>query len=101
MIRGSIWNINLDPTVGAEIKKTRSCLILNSDKIGKLPLKVIALLTDLKEHYRNVPRMVTIEPTKENGLNKISAIDLFQVRSVSEKRLTKRVGKVDSSILVQ
>ena len=77
------------------------CFINLKKSIGKLPLKIIALLTDLKEHYRNVPWMVTIEPTKENGLNKISAIDLFQVRSVSEKRLTKRVGKVDSSILVQ
>ena len=101
MIQGSIWNVNLDPTIDAEIKKTRPCLILNSDKIGKLPLKVIAPLTDFKEHYRAVPWMVILEPTKENGLKKTSVIDLFQVRSVSEKRVTKRVGKVDSSILVQ
>jgi mRNA interferase MazF len=49
MIQGAIWRINLDPTIGAEIKKTRPCVILNSNKVGKLPLKVIAPLTDLKE----------------------------------------------------
>ena len=48
-MQGSIWNINLDPTVGSEIKKTRPCLILNNNKIGKLALKVIAPLTDFEE----------------------------------------------------
>ncbi len=83
MKQGAIWCINLDPTIGAEIKKTRPCVILNSNKVGKLSLKVIAPLTDLKEHYRRVPWMVVVEPTSENGLEKASVIDLFQMRSVS------------------
>ena len=99
MKQGSIWSVNLDPTIGAEIKKTRPCIILNSDKVGKLPLKVIAPLTDFKEHYSLVPWMVILEPTVENCLDKTSAIDLFQVRSVSQKRLVKKIGEVDSSIL--
>ncbi len=37
--RGEIWLINLDPTIGAEIKKTRPAVVVNSDYIGKLPLK--------------------------------------------------------------
>ena len=101
MMQGSIWNINLDPTIGSEIKKTRPCLILNNNKIGKLALKVIAPLTDFKEPYRAVPWMVIIEPSKKNGLKKTSAIDLFQVRSLSEKRLVKKVGTVENNILVQ
>ncbi len=101
MKQGTIWQVNLDPTIGSEIKKSRPCLILNSDKIGKLALKVIAPITDFKEHYALVPWMVTIEPTKENGLNKKSAIDLFQVRSVSQQRLTRNIGKVANDILVK
>ena len=99
MKQGEIWQINLDPTIGSEMKKVRPCIILNNDTVGKLPLKVIAPLTDFKEHYRAVPWMVIIEPTTRNGLGKISAIDLFQVRSLSEKRLIKRLGIADREIL--
>jgi mRNA interferase MazF len=92
MKQGAIWQVNLDPAIGAEIKKSRPCMIVNSNEIGKLPLKIVAPLTDFKNHYKKVPWMVTTKPTKENGLLKISAIDLFQVRSVSQKRLVKKLG---------
>jgi len=97
--QGEIWVVNLDPTIGAEIKKSRPCLILNNDLIGKLPLKVIAPLTDLKPHYREVPWMVILEPDEKNGLAKASAVDLFQIRSVSQKRLVKRIGVVEKEVL--
>lgn len=100
MKQGEIWQINLDPTMGSEMKKVRPCIILNNDMIGKLALKVIAPITDFKEHYRAVPWMVIIEPNSNNGLNKISSIDLFQVRSLSQKRLIKRTGFVDKEILM-
>ena len=41
MKRGEIWLLNLDPTIGAEIKKTRPAVIVNHDHLGKLPLKII------------------------------------------------------------
>ena len=99
MKQGSIWKINLDPTIGAEIKKSRPCIILNSDKIGKLPLVVIAPITDYKEIYEYVPWMVTIDPSKNNGLSKKSVIDLFQLRSVSQMRLVEKLGKADTDVL--
>ena len=99
MKKGSVWHINLDPAMGAEIKKTRPCIILNNNTIGRLPLKIIAPLTDFKEHYKKVPWMVITKPTRENGLSKVSAIDLFQIRSVSQKRLVKKLGFVDDNIL--
>jgi len=101
MKQGSLWQVNLDPTIGSEIKKSRPCLILNSDKVGKLALKVIAPVTDFKEHYALVPWMVSIEPTKENGLTKKSTIDLFQIRSVAQQRLSHKIGKVPHNILVK
>ena len=101
MKQGSIWQVNLDPTIGTEIKKSRPCLILNSEKVGKLPLKIVAPITDFKEHYAFVPWMVNIEATKENGLSKKSTIDLFQVRSVSPQRLNHKIGKVQKDILIK
>ncbi len=101
MKQGSVWQVNLDPTIGSEIKKSRPCLILNNDQIGKLALKIVAPITDFKEHYTLVPWMVSIEPTKENGLSKKSVIDLFQVRSVSQQRLCRKIGKVQNDILAK
>jgi len=97
--QGEIWIVNLDPTIGSEMKKSRPCVILNGDTIGKLPLKVVAPVTDFKEHYKEVPWMVKVEPDIENGLKKTSSIDLFQVRSLSQQRLAFKIGKVDKKTL--
>lgn len=51
MNKGEIWLINLDPTIGAEIKKTRFAIIVNDNTLGRLPLKIIVPLTDWKEKY--------------------------------------------------
>jgi len=100
MRQGEIWLVNLDPTIGAEIRKTRPCVILNDDAIGGLPLKVIAPLTDLKVRYHDVPWMLCLEPTAGNGLTKPSAIDLFQVRCLSEARLVHKLGDIAPKELV-
>ena len=51
MKQSEIWLINLDPTIGAEIKKTRPAIVVNDNSLGKLPLKIIVPLTDWKERY--------------------------------------------------
>jgi mRNA interferase MazF len=99
MRKGEIWLINLDPTIGAEIKKTRPAVIVNEDAIGILPLRVIVPLTDWKDRYTIAPWMVQVDPDDENGLSKPSAADAFQIRSVSVERLTQRVGKTSQPVL--
>ncbi len=94
MHRGEVWLINLDPTKGAELKKTRPAVIVNDDAVGLLPLKVIVPLTTWKERYSQAPWIVRIDPHSENGLDKISAADTFQVRSLSQERLIRRLGKL-------
>jgi mRNA interferase MazF len=101
MKQGEIWLINLDPTIGAEMKKTRPAIIVNDNALGKLPLKIIVPITDWKEHYSIAPWMVKIEPNKTNGLIKISSIDCFQIRSVSEERLIRYLGKIESEELIK
>ena len=94
MRRGNIWLINLDPTVGSEIKKTRPAVIVNDDAIGILPLKVIVPITEWKDSYSVAPWMVRLEADAENGLKKTSAVDAFQVRSVAHERFVRQVGKL-------
>jgi mRNA interferase MazF len=99
MKQNEVWLINLDPTVGAEIKKTRPAVIVNDDSLGKLPLKIIVPITDWKEHYKIAPWMVKIKPSSKNGLTKESSADCFQVRSLSEDRFVNRLGELSVSIM--
>ena len=101
MKQGEIWEIGLDPAIGAEMKKTRRALIINVDALGKLPLKIIAPITEWKESYDIYPWMVKVIPSKQNGLTKISAVDCFQIRSVAVERLTTSLGSVEPDIILQ
>lgn len=91
MKQGEIWLICLDPTIGAEISKTRPALIVSDDSLGKLPLKVIVPLTDWKDRYEIAPWMIKITPNIRTGLTKVSAADCFQVRSLSQERFVKEL----------
>ena len=75
MTRGEIWLINLDPTLGAEIRKTRPAVIVSVDAVGVLPLRVVVPITSWKEHYAQAPWMVRIDPDPQNGLDKVSCAD--------------------------
>ena len=99
MKQNEIWLINLDPTIGAEIKKTRPAIIVNDDALGKLPLKIIVPITDWKDKYEIAPWMVKIIPNQINGLIKDSSADCFQIRSVSQDRFVRKIGKVSESIM--
>ena len=99
MKQGEIWLINLDPTFGAEIKKTRPAIIVNDNAVGKLPLKIIVPLTDWKKRYDIAPWMVKISPDKQNKLKKTSSADCFQIRSLSEQRFVKKIGTVGNEYL--
>jgi mRNA interferase MazF len=98
MKQGEIWVINLDPTIGAEIKKTRPAIIVSDDALGKLPLKVIVPITDWKDKYEVAPWMIKIDPNSNNGLTKESSADCFQVRSVSQERFVKKIDSITNKI---
>jgi mRNA interferase MazF len=99
MKQGEIWLISLDPSIGAEIKKTRPAIIVSDNSLGKLPLKVILPVTEWKDKYNVAPWMIKIEADSRNGLVKDSAADCFQVRSVSQERFIKRLGVISFIIM--
>ncbi len=101
MKQREIWLVNLDPTVGSEIRKTRPCVVVGDDTIGILPLKLVAPITDLKERYHRVPWMIILTPDSLNNLAKPSALDLFQVRCLSEERLIRKIGEITPPELTQ
>lgn len=70
MGQGEDWLFNLDPTTGAEMRKTSPAVIVSSNLIGVLPLPVIAPLTDWKDRYAVAPWIVRIEPSPAMGWRK-------------------------------
>lgn len=99
MKRGEIWRVALDPTVGAEIRKSRPVVILNDDAVGALPLRIAAPLTRWKPEFASVPWMVEMPAGGKNGTVRHSAVDLFQIRSLSTTRFAERLGSVDDKTM--
>ena len=86
MKRFEVWLVNLDPTVGSEIKKTRPAVIVSPDELNDhLRTVVVAPLTT----GRAYPFRVS---TKVQGKAGVAAID--QVRTVDKQRLFKKIGTI-------
>ncbi len=97
--RGEIWQVNLDPTVGAEIQKTRPVVVISSDAVGVLPIKLVAPLTEWKDYLARNIWHVKVTPDSMNGLTKASAVDTLQLRGVDTQRFIQRLGKVSPSVM--
>ncbi len=78
----------------------REVVILSSDALGSLPLKVVVPLTPWKDDYSAAPWMVRVPPVLHSGLDSPMAADALQVRSVSTSRLVKRLGELPEPFLV-
>tara|TARA_Y100000310_G_scaffold203871_1_gene204124 strand:- start:3104 stop:3460 length:357 start_codon:yes stop_codon:yes gene_type:complete len=91
--RGQIWLVNLDPTIGHEIKKIRPCVIVQNNIGNKYSsLTIIAPITsrDLDNLY---PVNVFLDKN-EKGIEMDSKVLLNQIRSVDKIRLIKKLGNV-------
>ncbi len=99
MNRGEVWEVNLDPAVGAEIKKKRPCVIVSRDALARLPLTIIVPLTEWDPRFESAPWHVPVEPDPASGLSKKSSADTFQVRSISQDRLVRRLGVLSAPIM--
>ncbi len=92
--RGEIWLANFDPTVGAEIRKILPAIVISSDAAGKLPIKLIAPITDWKPYFAKNFWHVKIEPDTGIGLTKASAIDVLQLRGMDLQRFIRKLGNI-------
>lgn len=97
MRRGEVWLVKLDPTVGDEIGKNPPAVIVSDDAVGVLALKVIVPMTEWQDYFARRRWMVKLEPNAENGLNKLSAADAFQVNSVSTERFIRQLGTLSDT----
>lgn len=97
--RGEIWLVDLDPTRGPEMKKTRLVLVVSSDAVGVLPLKLGVPITEWQPGFARHLWHVRLDPDARNGLTKASALDVLQVRALAVERFIKRKGAVADHLL--
>jgi mRNA interferase MazF len=87
-----VYLINLDPTVGHEIKKSRPCLIISPNEINhNIDTIIIAPMTTKSREY---PTRVRLKFENKEGW-----IVLDQIRTVDKIRLLKRLGHVENKII--
>lgn len=89
-----VYWINLDPTKGSEIKKTRPCAVISPDEMNKnLNTVIVAPLTSATKKY---PTRVTTKIDKRTG-----QIALDQIRTISKERIGKKVEKLNPKAIKQ
>ena len=89
--RFDVFLINLDPTVGSEIRKTRPCLIISPDEMNRhIRTVIIAPMTTKGGSY---PTRVVCRFDDKQG-----QIVLDQIRSVDQTRLVRKIGRIDKSV---
>jgi mRNA interferase MazF len=90
--RGEIWLVNLDPTLGSEIRKSRPCIIVSPPELNdNLRTVIVAPMTS---KGFAAPFRVPVTHAGSKGL-----ILLDQVRTVDKVRLARRLGSVSSKTL--
>lgn len=79
--------VNLDPTIGSEIKKTRPCVILSPNEMNKYLNTIV--LAPMTTNLKNYPTRVSVKHNNKRGM---VAID--QIRTVDKSRIIKIFGKL-------
>ncbi|MBS0300090.1 MAG: type II toxin-antitoxin system PemK/MazF family toxin [Proteobacteria bacterium] len=92
-----IYWIDLEPAIGAETKKLRPCVIIQSDLVNNQSKTLI--VAPLLPNHKPWPFVVNLEPTQENGLDKDRHINLKQLRAVDVSRIGKLHGRLDKEYI--
>lgn len=101
MFKGEVWQMSMAGRPQQKDANSRTVVIVSSDALGAVPLKVVVPLTTWKEEYASAPWMVRLPPVLHSGLESAMAADALQVRSVSNSRLVKRLGEIPVSFVNQ
>ena len=85
--------VNLDPTIGSEIKKTRPCIIVSPNEMNEvLNTVIIVPITSNKKKY---PTRIKINKAKIKGM-----IAIDQIRTIDKRRITNVMGQISVKTIV-
>ena len=89
--RGEVWLINLDPTVGSEIKKTRPCIIISPSEMHDYLRTVIVAPMSTGSKPTSYRTPITFQ-------GKRGLVLLDQIRALDKTRLVRRLGKAEKPL---
>lgn len=85
--RFDVWLVNLDPTQGSEIQKTRPCAVISPDEMNRhIRTVIVAPMTSTRRRY---PTRVDITFQRKRG-----QVVLDQIRTIDKSRLVRRLGRL-------
>ena len=88
--------VNLDPTVGSEINKTRPCLIISPDEMNNA-LKTIVVVPLTSTLKTNIPTRVKIKACAKSGLKNDSYAALDQIKTIDKSRAVTVIGEISDA----
>ncbi len=92
--RFDVYSINLDPTLGSEIQKTRPCLIISPDEMNRhIRTVIVAPMTTAGKDY---PTRISCKFKKKKG-----QIVLDQIRTIDKTRLIKKLGSINPETQIE
>lgn len=93
-----VAHVCLDPTVGAEMRKTRPCVVIEA---GGSPLELAIVLPITDGAFKSSKIFVQIDDLKSAGLMKPSAVDCYQLRAVALERISPRIGALSKQVMFE
>ncbi len=96
-LRGEVWLLNLDPTLGHEQAGTRPALVVSADIFNAGPAGLV-IVCPITSKSKGIRFHVPVTPP-EGGLSTLSFVKCEDVRSVSDARLIRRLGLVQNSTM--
>jgi mRNA interferase MazF len=74
-------------------------VVVSSEAVGRLPIKLVAPLTEWKEYFAPNIWHVRVDPDAVNGLAKVSAVDTLQLRGMDQQRFIRKLGQISPATL--
>ncbi|MCL6613776.1 MAG: type II toxin-antitoxin system PemK/MazF family toxin [Firmicutes bacterium] len=93
--RGEVWLVDLNPVIGHEQAGTRPALVVSDDMFNH-SLAEMVIIVPITSKYKGIPTHVEVDG---DFLNQKSYIKTEDIRSISTKRLVKKLGDVDEKIM--
>lgn len=97
--RGDVVMVNFDPTIGHEQGGERPALVVSDDSLNRSPAGVV-IVAPITGTDRGIPAHVRVS-APEGGLTKASVVMADQIRTISRRRIARRLGAVSSSTMGQ
>ena len=95
--RGEVWDVDLDPTIGTEIQKTRPAVVVNINSIKHLKIRLVVPIRSWKKEFPSKIWLINIKPDRSNGLNWESAVDIMQIKGVDLERFVEKRGQLTAT----